>query len=94
MDDKGSGGTQAVHLLLPPNHPPILPWRHPRIRPRHQDTKLTLMSHNRNSATRAAAAPLNSLRRCYFWGLCSVSALLVALPSKQDCFVMQSKLRP
>lgn len=31
------------------SNPPTLPRCHPRIHPRHQDTKLTLMTHNRSS---------------------------------------------
>ena len=66
----------------PPIHPPGLQC-HPRVRPRHQDTKLTLMSHNRSGCV-AIEVPLLFL----FRGLCSVSILFARLPS---CFVMQMK---
>lgn len=61
---QGSGGTQAVHLQRV-----ILSQRRPRVRPRHQDTKPALMTHDRNSSTRATAAPFKLLRCFYFWTL-------------------------
>lgn len=67
----GNTSVTSTAPTCPPAHPPPC---HPHIHTRHQDTKLTLMTHNRNSSTRAAAAPLNSRCCFYFW------ACLVFLP--------------
>lgn len=68
----GRGGTTS-RASAAPNHPPTrltLPRCRPRVRPRHQDTKLTLMTHDGSSSTRAAA-PFNSLWLASIFGALS-----------------------
>lgn len=73
VDDKGSGG-HTSDASAAAAHPS--PQCHPRILPRHhEDTKPTLMTHNRKGSTGATADPVKSCCCFYFWGLCDVSVL-------------------
>lgn len=75
----------------PPTHPPPVSPTHPPASSRH---KTNTYDSQQEQLYKSGCSSIEFALLFLFVGLCSVSVLLVALPSKHDCFVMQSKLRP